>query len=445
MSPTTDRGFSPSLLSLQEQAPSPLARVLLLVTGGLVIALIAWSIFGKLDIVAVAEGKLIPATHLKIVQPVEQGVVREILVREGDTVHEGQVLMRMDTTLTQADHAALQADFHTRNIALRRIDAQLARGSLLRQRDDPPELFAQAQAQYQANRAAHENAISQERSVLDRTRSELAAAEQIHAKLAAVLPHYQEQERAFKELGDKGFAGRIMVSDKVRERVEKERDLTSQVFVISGAQASIAQSEKRIRQLAADYERQLRSERVELVTQLERIRQDLAKIAHKNQLLDLRAPQSGVVKDLATHTPGAVVSPGTILMSLVPKHDTLLAEVWVKNDDVGFIHPGQTARVKLATFQFQKYGMLEGTVDAVSADAAEPSRDAAPAASRGGAKLNFKTLVKLSANHIEFDGRRYALASGMQVSTEIRLGTRTVVEYLISPISKAWNEAGRER
>lgn len=445
MSPNTDHSLSPSLLSLQAQTPSPLAGALLMVTGGLVLALITWSTVGKLDIVAVAEGKLIPASHLKIVQPAEQGIVREILVREGDTVLEGQVLMRMDTTVAKADQAAIQADFHARNIALRRIDAQLVNGLLLRQREDPPELFAQAQAQYQANRAAHENAISQERSVLDRARSELAAAEQVYAKLAAVLPHYQEQERAFKDLGDRGFAGRIMVSDKVRERVEKERDMASQTFVIRGAQASIAQSEKRIRQLAADYERQLRSERVEIVTQMERIRQDLAKIEHKNQLLELRAPQGGVVKDLATHTPGTVTAPGTILMSLVPKDEALFAEVWVKNDDIGFIRPGQTARVKLATYHFQKYGMLEGTVAAVSADAAGPNRDGGPAPSTNGENLSFKTMVKLPANHIESNGRRYALASGMQVSAEIHLGERTVLEYLLSPVSRAWHEAGRER
>lgn len=445
MSSHQDPGFSPSLLALQSQAPSPLARALLLAIGGLVLSLIAWSIFGKLDIVAVAEGKLVPATYLKIVQPADQGIVREILIREGDTVSEGQVLMRMDTTMARADRTALQADFHARNIALRRIDAQLVRAPLLRQRDDPPELFSQAQAQYQANRAAHENAISHERSVLDRTRSDLAAAEQVHAKLAAVLPHYEEQERAFKDLGDKGFAGRIMVSDKVRERVEKERDLKSQAFVIIGARASISQSEKRIRQLDADYERQLRAERVELVTQLGRIKQDLTKIEHKNELLELRAPQSGIVKDLATHTPGTVVAPGTILMSLVPTNESLLAEVWVKNDDIGFVHSGQPAKLKLATFQFQKYGILAGTVDTVSADAVDTSRDAGSSMPKIGAPMHFKTIVKLSTNHIESGGRRYPLAPGMQVSTEIRLGERTVLEYLISPVSKAWHEAGRER
>jgi hemolysin D len=436
---------SHELMALEAHPPSPLARSFVLAIGGLIISLGVWAVVGKLDIVAVADGKLIPATYVKIVQPAEQGIVREILVGEGDQVRGGQVLMRMDTTLAQADRQSLLSDMHTRAISLRRVDAQLNRAPLLRQRGDPPELFAQAQAQYQANRTALENAISQERSVLDRTRSDLDAALQVQAKLDAVLPHYQEQERAFKDLGEKGFAGKILVSDKVRERMEKEGDLKSQAFVIQGARATIAQSITRTLQLEADYERQLRTERVELASQLERTRQELAKVEHKRTLLELKAPQDGIIKDLATHTIGTVVSPGTILMSLVPRNEPLIAEVWVKNDDVGFVHAGQTAKVKLAAFQFQKYGMLEGTITTVSADAADQTSRDKPSGISGGSPLVFKTLMKIPASYLEADGRRYNLAPGMQVAAEINLGQRTVIEYLLSPVSKAWHEAGRER
>ena len=434
---------SHELKALEDEPPSPLARTFVIAFGTLIASLITWAVLGKLDIVAVAEGKLVPATYLKIVQPAEQGIVREILVREGDAVQANQVLMRMDTTIAHADRSSLLNDYHARNIALRRIDAQLHRTPLLRGRDDPQELFAQAQAQYQANRFALENAIAQEKSVLERTKSELAAAEQVQAKLSAVLPHYREQEKAFKDLADQGFAGKLMVSDKTRERMETEGDLNSQAFVIEGAKATIAQSTNRITQLQADYERQLRTERVEIASQLERTRQELAKVEHKNTLLELRAPQEGVIKDLATHTVGTVVSPGTILMSLVPNNDALVAEVWVKNDDVGFVHTGQTAKVKLATFQFQKYGMLEGTIINVSADAADPANQ--DKVTKNGSPLVFKTLMKIPTTYLEADGRRYNLAPGMQVAAEIHLGRRTVMEYLLSPVSKAWHEAGRER
>jgi hemolysin D len=145
-----------------------------------------------------------------------------------------------------------------------------------------------------------------------------------------------------------------------------------------------------------------------------------------------------VVKDLATHTIGTVTSPGTILMTLVPKDEILRAEVWVKNDDIGFVRERQAARIKLAAFTFQKYGMLDGEVAHVGADAsAEQPKDAAP--------LAYRTLVNLNSQVLETNGQKHRLSPGMQVSAEIHLGTRTVLEYLLSPVSKAFQEAGRER
>ena len=268
--------------------------------------------------------------------------------------------MRMDTALLAADGRALSAEYHTKRLALRRIDAQLAERPLKRDADDPPALFAQVEAQYAAYVAAHQNALAQERSVLERARHDLAAAREVHAKLSAVLPHYREQEKAFEKLTQDGFAGRLMHTDKQRERIEKEQDLKSQEHAIAAAQATIAQSEKRLAQIGADYRRGLQAERAEAAPQAERLREELAKQQHRHGLLELRAPHGGTVKDLATHTPGTVVAPGTILMTIVPVGEKLRAEVWVSNDDIGWVHTAQRAKIKLASFQFQKYGMLRG-------------------------------------------------------------------------------------
>jgi hemolysin D len=442
--------FQPALLQLQSRPPAPLGRAMLYVLLGLVAAALAWAALARLDIVATAEGKLVPAGYLKIVQPSEQGVIKEIFVREGEAVREGQVLMRMDTALLAADGRALAAEYHTKRLALRRIAAQLAGKPLAREADDPPALYLQTEAQYAANLAAFQNALAQERTVLDRARYDLAAANEVRAKLLAVLPHYREQERAFEKLTKDGFAGRLMYTDKQRERIEKEQDLKSQEFTIAAAQATIAQSEKRLAQISADYLRSLQAERAEAAPQAERLREELAKQQHRHGLLELRAPQSGTVKDLATHTPGTVVAPGTILMTIVPQGEKLRAEVWVSNDDIGFVRAAQTAKIKLAAFTFQKYGMLEGMVAQVSADATEapnPNTRSGGLAGRDrptGA-LAFRTLVDLEHQHLESDGHRYTLAPGMQVMAEIHLGSRTVLEYLLSPVRKAFHEAGRER
>ena len=442
--------FQPALLQVQTRSPAPLGRGVLHVVLGLVAAMLLWAWFAKLDIVATAEGKLVPAGYLKIVQPPEQGLVKEIFVREGEVVGEGQVLMRMDTALLAADGRALSAEYHAKRLALRRIDAQLAGKPLTQDAEDPPALFAQAEAQYAAYVAAQQNALAQERSVLERARHDLAAAREVHAKLTAVLPHYREQEKAFEKLTQDGFTGRLMYSEKQRERIEKEQDLKSQEHAIAAAGATIAQSEKRLAQIAADYRRGLQVERAEAAPQAERLREELAKQQHRHGLLELRAPHAGTVKDLATHTPGTVVAPGTILMTIVPVGEKLRAEVWVSNDDIGWVHPAQGAKIKLASFQFQKYGMLHGSVAQVSADATEapnPNTRSGGLAGRdrSAGPLAFRTLIDLEQQQLHSDGHRYALAPGMQVIAEIHLGERSVLEYLLSPVQKAFHEAGRER
>ena len=442
--------FSPALLRIQDKPPAPLAGWMLRLLVGLLVGVLLWAVFGQLDIVAVAEGKLVPSSYLKIVQPSEQGIVKEILVKEGEKVREGQVLIRMDAVMTQADVKSLQADFQTKRLGLRRIDAQLAGRVIARDKEDSPTHFAQAQAQMEANVRAYENALAQERSLLEKARSDLAAAESTKSKLEQVLPHYVAQERAFEKLQKDGFAGRVMATDKARERIEKEQDLRTQEFVIRSSRALIAQSEAKIAQITADYRRQLQTERVETANQLEKAIQELAKHEHRRGLLELKAPQAGIVKELATHTAGTVAAPGTILMTIVPEGDKLVAEVWVSNQDVGFVREGQGVKVKLAAFQFQKYGMVEGKVVHINADATEaPSpntrSDALSGRDRPMAPLAFRALVELDAQEILAGAGRYALAPGMQVSSEIHLGTRSILEYVLSPVQKAWHEAARER
>ena len=441
--------FAPALILIQERPPPPLAGWTLRVLIALLAGVLLWSVFGQLDIVAVAEGKLVPSGYLKIVQPAEQGIVKEILVREGEAVKAGQVLARMDPVLTDADLNSVRTEFFNKRLALRRIDAQLSGRTLQRERDDPPELFARVDAQHVANVRAYEGALAQERVVLEKARHDLAGAQATKAKLEQVLPHYVAQEKAFEKLTQDGFAGRIMYTDKQRERIEKEQDLNVQQFVIRASASMIEQSEKRVAQIGADYRRQLQAERADVAAQFDKAQQDLAKQSHRQGLLELRAPQGGVVKDLATHTAGTVASPGTILMTLVPEGDRLIAEVWVSNEDVGFVRQGQKVKLKLAAFQFQKYGLIQGKVLQVTADASEappgPRTEQQTGRDRPSGPLSFRAIVELDAQELAADGQRYPLQAGMQVASEIHLGTRTVLEYLLSPVQKAFHDAARER
>jgi len=443
-----ERDFAAAILRLTQSPPNPLGRKVLWTLLALLAALLAWAVAGKLDVVAVADGKLIPRSYVKIVQPAEPGIVKEILVTEGEAVRAGQVLMRMDGQLTDADAKALESDHLRKRATLARIDAELADRPYVPAAGDPPELTREMAAHYRANRGAYDAALAEETSRLARARHEVASAEQVQAKLGLTLPHYVAQDLAFERLARDGFAGPLMASDRRRERIEKEQELEAQAHVIRSAKAVVQQSERRLAQIDSEYRRQLHAERNEIRGQADKLVQEIAKQAHRQALLELKAGEDSVVKDLATHTAGTVVQPGAVLVTLVPNEEALRAEVWVSNDDIGFVRKGQPVRLKIAAFPFQKYGMVEGTVDHVSADAADAnSGNGAGSGDRSARNppLFYRALVALDAMRLETDGRRFALNAGMQATAEILLGRRSVIEYLLSPVRRAWHEAGRER
>jgi HlyD family secretion protein len=436
--------FEHDLVRVEHAMPAPLARVTLYLVLALVALLFAWACFGTLDIVAVSHGKLVPQGFLKILQPAEAGIVREILVREGELVREGQVLVRMDTKLSDADVRTIESELERKRLQLRRIDAELAGAALKRTPADPPDLAAHVQAQLQARRQAYLDAVGAEHALRARAEHDLEAAAEIEAKLQRTTPIYREQARAWDQLAREGFAGRLLALERQRSSIEAEQELKAQARTIESLRATIGQAEKRIAQIHSNYRQQLHNERAEAEAQHEKLQQDWRKQQHRHALLELKAPQDGIVKDLATHTPGTVLAPGTIVLTLVPQDEPLLAEVWVTNADAGFVQPQQKVRVKVAAYPFQKYGVLDGVVEQISADAqdkpapAEPATTAAPG-------LAYRALVRLEDRELAAEGRPLRLIAGMAVAAEVHIGRRSVLEYVLSPIQKVAVEAARER
>jgi hemolysin D len=436
------------LHAIQVAPPAPLPRAMMWCLLVLFGVLLGWSVIGKLDIVTTSEGKLVPQSFLKIVQPAEGGVVKELLVKEGDHVTAGQILVRMDARVSETDTKSLAAEISLRKLTLRRIDAELYNRPLLRDKDDPPELFIKILDQHRAYQQAYRDGIIQEQASLGKLRQDLAGAQQVKSKLERTLPFYEKQSATFDKLGKDGFASSLLVEDKKREHLEKEQELKTQHFAVTGAEASIAQSAARINQITSTYHQQLQTERIQTQAQLEKLLQDWEKQIHRNAMLELKAPQSGIVKDIASHTAGTVVTPGTILMTVVPQGEPLIAEVQIKNQDAGFIHSNQPVRVKVASYPFQKYGMIDGEVTHMGADATDTvggRTEEVNAENRLNVQANYKAHVKLKAQTLNARGERFELRPGMQVVAEIHLGERTVMDYLLSPVQKAMKEAGRER
>ena len=438
------KDFAPSLLAIQDEPPARLPRVVFYVVAALFAVLLAWAILGRVDIVASAEGRLVPKTFSKIVQPAEAGIVREILVREGQEVQAGEVLLRMDATSAQADLGTIRNEAAYKALTLRRIDAELAGQPLATTAQDPPALYGQVLLQYRAHRQAYLDALGQEQATLERARHDLLSAQQTLQKLNATVPLYQQSAASYEKLVKEGFVSELGANDKLREKIEKEQEFKAQASTVDALKSAVAQSEAKLVQITSGYRSQLLNERVDTQAQYQKADGELTKQNFKSALLELRAPQAGLVKDLAATTVGTVVQPGAVLLNVVPASEPLIAEVAVKNEDVGFVQPGQIARVKLAAYPFQKYGLVDGVVQHVGADASgaearQPQAMQAP-------QQTYKAYVALNRQTLLApDSQALKLTAGMAVVVEIHQGRRSVMEYLLSPVQKVSQEAGRER
>ena len=440
--------FAPAILRAQHENAPPFPRLVLYVALTLFAVMLTWACVGRLDIIAVAQGKLIPGSYVKIVQPAGSGVLREILVVDGQEVKAGQVLLRMDTQVNDADQATVETDLMLRRLQLRRIQSELAGVPFTAKPGDRVDLVQQVTAQSLANRRAYESQLESEKATLAKAGQDLSASMEMESRLKQTVPIYRETEAAHQNLAKDGFISKLALLDKTRERIEKEQELKAQTHQVASLRASIEQSRKRLAQITSAYRQQLENERSDANGQRLKLEQESGKQAYHRNQLELRAPQDGVVKDLATHTAGTVVSPGTILLTLVPQNDPVKAEVWVTNEDAGWVEVNQKVKIKLAAFPFNKYGMVNGHVEYVSPDAAElpdtRERDRKDTREHVMPPSGFRTLVVLDSPYLERDGKRFRVSAGMLVSAEVNLGSRTVMEYLLSPVQKVTHEAGRE-
>lgn len=434
--------FRPDLLTIQHSPPSAWPRGLLLTIGLLVGLLVLWACFAKLDVVATAQGRLVPMTFTKVVQPAEPGVVLDILVKDGDVVKAGQTLLRLDARLAQSELAGFGKDVSIKRLTLRRIEAELADRPFVAATNDPPGLAAQVEAQFRARRQSYTDAQAQEAEALNKAKADLASAEQILAKLRQTVPMYRQSAEAYGKLLKEGFVGEVAANEKKRDFVEREQDFKAQESNVQSLQAVISGSEKKISAIRSSYRSQLENERMETLTQLNRSSQELDKSTIKSGLLEIKAPNDGVVKDLAVTTKGAVVQAGSLLLNVVPRDEPVQAEVLLSNEDVGFVAVGQKAQVKVAAYPFQKYGLLTGKVILLGADSSDPKQQQQTQQPQ----LSYRALVTLSNQALKApNGETLPLSPGMVVFAEIHQGRRTVLEYLLSPVQKIGAEAARER
>jgi HlyD family secretion protein len=436
--------FSPKLLSVWREPPSPMPRAMLATLLFLLLGLLVWAFLGRLDIVARAEGTLVPINRVQVVQPFEGGRVADILVREGQRVLAGQPLMQMDTRISEVETGEIARELVVVGLQLRRVHAELQGKKFTADSADEPVISRQIREQLIANREAYEAAMTEQRAALTRTQAELAGAREVWEKLQDILPIFKRSEAAYTELADNGAIAALDVLDRRRERLETERDLELQQEHIVALKGESEEIKARLQRFDSEYRQRLLRERNELQDRKAKLESELEAREYRYDLLALVAPRGGIVKNLATHTKGYVVPSGTVLMSITPTDEPLQAEVYVQNQDVGFVRPGQVARLKLAAYPFQRFGTVDGIVELVSSDS-NRNEESNGASFNSQMQSAYQAILTPTEQHVEKDGERLDLRPGMAVVAEIKLGERSVLEYLLSPIRRTLDYAGKER
>ncbi len=448
--------FLPAALSLQDTPVHPAPRRLAFVLMALFAGAVVWAVLGRVDIVALAPGRIVVSERTKQIQPLERSVVKAVLVKDGDHVQAGQPLVELDPTAAQADRMSANDQGRSaeseawRARALGRMldvgqgAAQLYGSAAARQGSRssanwPPEWsaveVAAAEAQLAAEHGDIRARLARLSSEITRRQAEIGTARELVGKLELTVPLAQGREADFKQLVDQGYVSGHATQDKTRERVELERDLATQRARLVEAQAALRESEAAKAAFVAEVLRNLaeRQAQGELKTRL--AAQDKAKASQREKLTTLTAPVAGTVQQLAVHSVGGVVTEAQVLMVIVPDGAAVTAEVTMDNKDIGFVDAGQNAEIKFETFPFTRYGTVAATVQRVTSDAVNDEK-------RGAV---FPATLTLNASHINVDGKMVRLSAGMNVTAEIRTGQRRVIEYLLSPIQRAGQESLRER
>jgi hemolysin D len=432
-----ERAFLPAALSLQETPVHPAPRRVIAALVALLALALAWSWWGQVDIVAVADGRIVVGERTKLIQPLEAAVVRAIHVREGDRVRAGSPLVDLDPTNAVADTRSVQEQ--RRAIALetsraRSLLAALQQGSLPASAEalaiDPS-----AQAHLAAEWADIRMRLARLDAEASRRAAEMATVQELIAKTEATLPLARQREADIQSLSAQGFVSGHVGQDRARERLELEGDLATQRSRLRETRAALAESNQSRLAATAEIRRTLNDRLARAELEGKQLEQQNAKSAQREQLTRLSAPVDGTVQQLAVHSAGALVTQAQPLMVLVPAAAEVMAEVTVNNKDIGFVQAGLSAVVKLETFPFTRHGTVPETVRSVSADAVMDE-------SRGAV---FKALLVLDQPAIQINGRRVALQPGMNLAVEIKTGRRRVLDYLVSPLERHLHEPLRER
>ncbi len=397
---------------------------------------IFWSSVGTIDIVAVAQGKTIPSGYSKIVQPLDSGVITAIHVRDGVEVKKGDSLIELDPTQSSADREKASNEYHSAQLDAARLRAVLSGGTRFEvpPGSDPKLAAVQQQmlrdqvAEYQARVEAAQHTVDQRTAAVQVTKENVR-------RLEATVPIEEQRAQAYKKLlGDK-YVSEMDYLQFEQQRIDKKQELAGQRYQLKQNQSALAEAEKNYQILISEFKKTRQQELSDAETKANSLMQEFVKASQKTGLQRLAAPIDGVVQQLAVHTVGGVVTPAQQLLVVVPKEHQLEVEAWVENKDIGFVRKGQPVEIKVESFPFTIYGIVQGKVVSVSDDAVPQEK----------VGLIYAARVSMDRSTMQVEGRDVRLSPGMGVTAEIKTGQRRLIEFFLSPLLKSVQESARER
>jgi hemolysin D len=463
-----DQEFLPAALEILETPPSPVRMALIWVMAAFVTVALLWCFFGRLDVIAIAQGKIQPPGRVKVVQPTETAKVLRIGAQNSARVREGEILVEFDPSEARADREALAANRSALLAEIIRRDeairaAQMPAPALaalgVTWPEDVPELTRRREAQVlAADLAQLGTALASLDAQITQKQREKQRLEEMVSSQSRLVATLNERVAMRNALAKSGFGTRSSLIDG-KETLQKEET------VLAGQQGQLREAEASLKVLAQEKAKQLQGfltentqKRADAARTLEEIQQRLAKAAARLANMTLRSPAEGVVQASAIYTIGQVVTVGQEIMRIVPISDVMEVEAYLPNKDIGFVRIGQEVSVKIDSFPFTRYGMLSGKVSRIADDAIPlpeatqiESNSARAAESTGfsGAQrtqnLVFPVTITLESKYLSIDGQRIAVSPGMTVTAEVKTGSRRILEYLFSPLVEVSSEAMRER
>jgi len=457
-----DIAFLPAALEIVEAPPSPIGRAIAATIMAVFCVALAWACLGTVDIVAIAPGKIVPSGRTKVVQPFETGVVRAIHVHDGQSVKTGDVLIELDPTMNGAELGHLKSDLLRAQLDAARLRAAIAGEddplSAFKPPENAPAELIQMHRRFLVSQTAEQAAkiAAIERQIAQKE-AERATIEASINKSIATIPLLEERVGLRKQLFDKALGSKVLYLTELQELVGRQQDLLVEKSRRHEAEAAIDVLLETRARTVAEYGRLLLDDLVKIEQKASGLMQDVVKAEQRTNLQRLTAPVDGVVQQLAVHTVGGVVTPAQSLMAIVPGDGHLEIEAMVSNRDIGFIEEGQDATIKVDTFNFTRYGLLQGHVISISHDAItrdKPQDTKANEKTLGaestssepkGQELLFSARISLGQTQMQVEDKFVNLTPGMAVTVEIKTGSRRIVSYLLSPLLHYKQESLRER